>query len=258
VTRYALLLFTWLAVLAVIVYFWIVDGSSPSVWLWIILAALSVIPLADRLKVGSWFDFRKKGKDNDKEIHELQERVTNIGNINVQLQSQEAARAFAESMFSKPVPNELETAGELTEEHKELITFIYNADKALAIVQPLVEVLYVTVLGELGKQVVGSEEWDKTASKVLGMSLLSMIAELKVNAHKVFNFKDGEKKFKALFEPVESLIRIREDIDKTDAKPPSREEAIKLVGKVFYASGFLTGMFTAGMSALVMIVRKRS
>jgi len=248
-----------LAVLAAIVYFWIVDGSSPSVWLWIIIAALSVIPLADRLKVGNWFDFRKKGIDNDKAINQLQERVTNIGNINVQLQSQEAARAFAESMFSKPVPtSELDTAGKFTEEHKELITFIYNADKALAIVQPLVEVLCVTVSGELEKQVVGSEEWDKTASKVMYMSLLLMIAELKVNAHKVFNFKDGEKKFKALLEPIESLIRIREDIDKTGAKPPSREEAINLVGKVIYASGFLTGMFTAGMSALVMIVRKRS
>ena len=257
-TQYALLLFTWLAVLAAIVYFWIVDGSSPSVWLWIILAALSVIPLSQRLRLGSWFDFRKKGKDNDKEINELRERVTNIGNINVQLQSQEAARAFAESMFSKPVPNQLETAGELTEEHKELITFIYNADKVLAIVKPLVEVLYVTVFGELEKQVVGSEEWEKTALKVSDMSLLSMIAELKVNAHKVFNFKDGEKKFKALFEPIESLIRIREDMDKTHVKPPSREEAINLVTKVMYASGYLTGMFTACMSALVMIVRKRS
>ncbi|MFC2032391.1 hypothetical protein ACFLUS_03380 [Chloroflexota bacterium] len=104
----------------------------------------------------------------------------------------------------------------------------------------------------------GSSEWDNATSKVLDISLLSMIVELKVNAHKVFDCKDGEKKFKALFEPIESLIRIREDIDKTDAKLPSRKEAISFVGKVYNASGFLTGMFTAGMSALVMIVRKRS
>ncbi|MFA5317153.1 MAG: hypothetical protein WC369_07025 [Dehalococcoidales bacterium] len=256
--RYCLLAITWVILLAANIYLWIQDATNPNIWIWIILAALSVIPLADSLKIGSWFDFRKKGAVKEKEINELQERVMNIGNINVQLQSQEAAQAFAESMFSKPVPNELQTAGELTEEHKELITFLSSADKALDMLKPLVEVLYVTVFGKLEKQVLGSEEWDKLASKVRGLSLLSMIAELKVNAHKVFDFKDGEKKFKELFEPVESLIRIREDIDKTDAKPPSRKEAINLVGKVFNASGFLAGMFTAGMSALVMIVCKRS
>ena len=91
--RYALLLFTWLAVLAAIVYFWIVDVSSPRVWLWIILAALSVIPLADRLKVGSWFDFRKKGKNSDEENSEPQERITNIGNINAHIQGASATAA---------------------------------------------------------------------------------------------------------------------------------------------------------------------
>ncbi|MFC2032392.1 hypothetical protein ACFLUS_03385 [Chloroflexota bacterium] len=103
--RYCLLVITWILLLTANIYLWIRDDINPNIWLWIILAALSVIPLADRLKVGSWFDFRKKGKDNDKEINELQERITNIGNINVQLQSQEAARAFAESMFSESVPN---------------------------------------------------------------------------------------------------------------------------------------------------------
>jgi hypothetical protein len=256
--RYVLLLLTWLAVLAAIIYFWIVDGTTPNIWLWVIIGALSIIPLADRLKLGSWFDFRKKGKNNDKEISELKERITNIGNINVQLQSQEAAQAFAESMFAKPVPPKLEKAEELTEEDKEIITFIYNADKVLGEVRPLVEILYVAVMGELEKQVVRSKEWDKISSKALRMSLLSMIAELKVNAYKVFDFKDGEKKFKELFEPIESLIRMREDVDKTNAKPPPKEDAIKLVGKVLNTCGFLTGMFTDGMSVLVMMVRKRS
>ena len=79
-----------------------------------------------------------------------------------------------------------------------------------------------------------------------------------MNAHKVFDFTGGEKKFRGLFEPVESVIRIREDVDKTDAKPPSREEAINLVSEVFKASWFLSGLFAAGMSALVMIVHKPS
>ena len=256
--RYCLLVITWLLVLAANIYLWIRDDTNPNIWLWIILAVLSLIPLTGRLKIGSWFDYRKRVNGVDQEMPTTQERITNIGNLNIQLQGEEAARAFAERLIPYSEPEKLTEAEELTKEDKEAITFIYNADKALAIVEPLVKVLHVTVLGELEKQVVGSEEWNKTASKVSDMSLLSMIAELKVNAHKVFNFKDGEKKFRALFEPIESLIRMREDIDKTDAKPPSREEAINLVGKVIYASGFLTGMFTAGMSALVMIVRKRS
>lgn len=252
--RYCLLVITWLIILAVNIFLY----SSTNIWLWCILAVLSVIPIAERLKVGSWFDFRKKGKDEEEQTNKLQERVTNIGNINVQLQNEEAARAFAESMFTEPVPNELETAGELTEEHKEFITFFYNVDKALSTLRPLVEALYVTVSGELEKRAVRSKEWNKIGSEVHDMDLLSILAKLKVHTHEVFDFEDGEKKFKSLFEPVERLIRIREDVEKNDAKTPSKKEAIALVGKVFYACGFITGMFTAGMSELVAITRKRS
>ena len=143
--RYGLLVITWIILLTANIYLWIRDDTNPNIWLWIILAVLSVIPLADRLKVGSWFDFRKKGKDNGKEINELQERITNIGNINVQLQSQEAAQAFAERLIPYSQPEKLTEAEQLTQENKELITFIYNADQAIASLLPLLRVLYVQI-----------------------------------------------------------------------------------------------------------------
>ncbi|GAH80235.1 unnamed protein product, partial [marine sediment metagenome] len=53
------------------------------------LAVLSVIPLAERFKIGSWFDFRKRVNSVDEETTKTQERITNIGNLNIQIQGEE-------------------------------------------------------------------------------------------------------------------------------------------------------------------------
>lgn len=255
-TQYVLLLFTWLAVLAAIVYFWIVDGSSPSVWLWIILAALSVIPLSQRLKVGSWFDFRKKGKEDDKQINERQEHVINIGNINVQLQSEQTAQAFAERLIPYSKPEKLTGAEQLTQEDKEVITFIYNVDQAIASLLPLLRVLYVQIDEKLSGLKLGSQEWNKQSSTVLDKDILFLMQEIKEHATKVLPFKDSKEKFTELFEPVEKLAKLRLAMDEKDAKPPTEEEAKALVAKVYHASGFLSGMFSVGMFALFAIGRQ--
>ncbi len=256
-THYVLLSFTWLAVLAAIVYFWIVDGSSPSVWLWIILAVLSVIPLSERLKLGNWFDFRKKGKDNDKQINEWQERVTNIGNINVQLQNEEAVQAFAERLIPYTQPEKLTGAEQLTQEDKEAVTFIYTADQAIASLLPLLRVLYGQIDAKLSGWKLGSLEWKKQSSTVLDKDILFLMQEIKEHATTALPSKGSKKKLTELFKPVEKLVELRLAMDEKNAKPPAEKEAKALVAKVYYASGYLTGMFSAGMFALYAIVRQK-
>lgn len=62
--RYLLLALTWAIILSVNIYLLVRDDTSPIVWLWFVLAGLAVIPIAERLKIGNWFDFSKRAKDD--------------------------------------------------------------------------------------------------------------------------------------------------------------------------------------------------
>lgn len=248
--KYTLIGLTWILILCANVYLWIKDDTNPNVWLWIILAVLSVIPLAGRLKIGSWFDFRKRDNNVGQEMATTQERITNIGNLNIQLQGEEAARAFVERLIPYSEPERLDETEELTKADKEAITFIYNVDKAIASLLPLLRVLYIIITSALSGLKLGSQEWKEKSFPILDKDILFLMQEIKEHAPKVFTFKDSEKKFVELFEPVEKLIKLRSAIDEKDAKPPTEEEAKALVEKVYYAGGFLSGMFAVGMSIL--------
>lgn len=248
--RYCLLAITWLIVLAANIYLLIKDDTDPNVWLWIILAVLSVLPFTGRLKVGSWFDFLKRGNSIGEGMTTTQGSVTNIGNLNVQLPSEEAARAFAERLIPYSEPKELTETGELTKEDKEAITFIYNVDKAIASLLPLLRVLYIVIAEELSGLEIGGKEWKEKSHHVLDKDILFLMQGIKEHAPKVFNMKNGENKFVELFEPVEKLIKLRSTMDEEDAKPPTEKEAKALVAEVYYASGYLTGMFSVGISLL--------
>ena len=58
---YALLVGTWLLLLAIILHLWLVQDMEPSIWLLVLLAAISFVPLAARLKIGNWIDFTRQG-----------------------------------------------------------------------------------------------------------------------------------------------------------------------------------------------------
>ncbi len=249
-TRYILLAVTWCLVLASIIYFWGMDETQPHVALWVILAVLSLIPIAERLKLGNWFEFGKKGSHVKDEVTEKQESIVNIGSLNLELANEEAARAFAERLIPYSEPKELTETEELTKEDKEAITFIYNVDKAIASLLPLLRVIYIVIADELSGLKIGGKEWKEKSYHVLDKDILFLMQGIKEHAPKVLNMKNGENKFVELFEPVEKLIKLRSAMDEEDAKPPTKKEAKALVVKVYYASGFITGMFSVGISLL--------
>lgn len=254
--RYILLALTWCLVSASIIYLWVTDGTPPHVALWAILVVISLIPIAGRLKIGNWFEFRKKPDSEDKGILTEQERIVNIGNLNIELSNEDAARAFAERILPESKGEQFPLTETLTEEDKEVITFIYNADKAMASLLPLLRIMYLNMLIEIEKIPAQPKKLADRMSNIVNMDTLSLITEFKKNAPKILKFKDSRKQFKELLEPVETLLKLRKAIDDGKASPPPEEEAKKLVKKVHYASGFLSGIVSQGLAILFSLVRK--
>jgi len=245
--RYILLALTWCLVLASIIYFWVTDGTPPHVVLWAILAVISLIPIAERLKIGNWLEFRKKPDSGDKGILTEQERMVNIGYLNLELTSEETARAFAKSL----VP---ESKEELTEENKQLIEFIYNSDQAIASILPLLRIWYVAI----EVKVKNKPAIPKELVKVMDIDTLSLVKEVKANAAKILTFKDSDKELEELLTPAERLIMLREAIDENTASPPAVEEAKKLVRDVYKATNFLAGAVSQAMVILLTQPRRKT
>lgn len=249
-SRYILLVIAWIFLLIVNIILWVNNGS-PNIVALGFLAVLSIVPVVDWLKIGNWFEFGKKGRHVKDEATARDERIISVGQqINLELTSEEAARAFAERLIPYSEPKELTETEELTKEDKEAITFIYNVDQAIASLLPLLRVLYIAIAEELSGLEIGGKEWKEKSHHVLDKDILFLMQGIKEHAPKVFNMKNGENKFVELFEPVEKLIKLRSAIDEEDAKPPPEKETKALVSKVYYASGYITGMFSVGISLL--------
>lgn len=253
--RYTLLVLAWIFLLVINIILW-VNNDSPNIVALGILAALSIVPVVDWLKIGNWVEFGKKGRHVKDEVTAKEERIISIGSINLELPNEEAARAFAEHLIPYSEPKELTETEELTKEDKETITFIYNVDQAIASLLPLLRVLYVLIDEKLSGLKLGSQEWNKQNSSVLDKDILFLMQEIKEHATKAFLIKDSKEKFTELFEPVEKLVKLRLVMDEKDAKPPTEEEAKALVGKVYQAGYFLSGMFSVGMYTLLTMGRQ--
>ena len=237
--RYILLAFAWLLVLASIVYFWAKYDAQPPVALWVIFAILTLIPFADILKIGNWFEFRRKSNKNDKVTSNIQDKIINIANLNVQITSEDAAQAFTKSLFP-------ESKEELTEENKHLIEFIYNADQAIASIVPLLQIWY----GFVEIKVKNRPATPKQLAKATHADNLSLVKTVKEHAPKILGNKNINTKFQDLLESVERLIILRKAIDDSTTSPPPVEEAKKIVLDVYQASNYLAGMTSAAVAVL--------
>ena len=109
VLRYALLGGTWLFLVAIIVQQWLVQDVEPSIWLLVLLAVISLVPLAARLRIGNWLDFTKKVDTLTGEVNTAKEQIRDLQIALVSKQSQqqwnvflsgaESAKAFAEILL---------------------------------------------------------------------------------------------------------------------------------------------------------------
>lgn len=236
--RYGLLVLAWIFLLVINVLLWVNQGS-PNIVALGIFAALSLVPIVDWMKIGNWFEFGKKGSHVKDEVTEKQESIVSIGSLNLELASEEAARAFAETLVPK-------SKEDLSEENKQVIEFIYNADQAIASVLPPLQIMYSSTKVVLENR----PPTPKELAKLIDVDTLSLIRELKVSAPKLFKMKESEKKFEELLLPVERLVNLRTAFDENEASMPSIEEAKELVRQVYYTSGFLSGMAAQALTVL--------
>ena len=88
---YALLVATWIVIVAIIVYLWVAKALEPPFWSFIILLAIAVVPLAARVRIGHWFDFTRKVEQLTQDVNsnkkDIQQLGTQLTNISSQLQN---------------------------------------------------------------------------------------------------------------------------------------------------------------------------
>lgn len=268
---YILLVCTWLLFLGLIIYLRFIKGLEPPTALLILLVIVALIPLAERLKIGDWFDFTRKVEGLGKEVSSTKKELSEIRNMltvnirgqqqfNISLQNEETARAFAESMSLK---SEAQYPPSTTQEDedaffsektspadKQRFFFIKVADEAIASAKPILDVLYDARLTKQQKDV------SPRKKQFLGKDLLSIIEELQTDWSDTFDV--GKDKAPKYLESIRTLIKVRHDVAETTIDPPSVEEGRRLLRDASYAIGYFSGMISAGFSTfLIMFWPKR-
>jgi len=264
---YILLVCTWLLFLGLTLYLRLGKELQPPTVLLIFLVIVALIPLAERLKIGDWFDFTRRVESLGKEVSSTKKELSEIRNmltvnirgqqqLNISLQNEEAARAFAESMSltteaqyppsSTQKDEDAFFSKKITPIDRQRFLFAEAADKAIASAEPILKILYDARLPKLQEGV-----WPRK-ERNLGEDLLSVIEELQTDwSDTIVVRKDKAPKY---LESIKTLIKVRHDVTETTIDPPSVEEAKQLLRDAGYAIGYLSGMICAGFCAFLMMI----
>jgi len=264
VLSYALLIATWIFLIAIIVYLWVAKALEPPYWSFIILLAVAALPLASRLRIGNWFDFTKKVdgltqevNSNKKEIQQLSTQITNISsqlqNVMLTKQAQhqivanlpnpETAKAFAQSFAISPDSLYPPPAAKLnTKEDRNVLYFLWAADKVIFSAQLILMAIYVFAVSFLE----GNESVieDKRAFQPLKL----LIRQLR----QIYDKYGQEEPFPLVKEPtyqhlntLENLIDLRESIAQGKLPPPTTKEGQDIISKATMAVYQLSGILSA-------------
>lgn len=250
--RYILLAVTWAILLSYIIYLLARNNGNVNIWLWIMLGCLSVIPIAERLKIGNWFDFNKK---ENTQVENKDDKVK-ISNYNISLLSEESARAFAECMKSDTNSkyikenSALEKAiakknDKITIDEKELLRvyFIDAADNAIFSLIPLLQAIYSTTIT---KRFCRFAEY-----KEMSLDILKLLDEVEKYAPDVYTFKNSKSTFSELLAPVRELVILRNDVESKKNEPPDVKKGRKLIDSTYKTTSYFLGMVSTGLSVLV-------
>lgn len=254
--RYALLVVTWLFIGVIVIHLWIVRGGDPPIPLLVILAAISLIPLAARLKIGNWLDFTKKvehlsadvssAKD---QIHQMSTQLTNVSNLvntflvskqsqqqwNISLINEEVLKAFADAMPPRreelyPPPDVKKTS----DPSLMSVYWVWSADETIALAIPSLWAFYATNKSLREHRRIKAEE------VIGGETRLSIIQKIRDDMKWLLEGKQGEQ-FEEHLQSLETLYKVREDVYKGDSEPPSEEEGAELLKKGHMAAMFFLG-----------------
>jgi len=263
---YILLVCTWLLFLGLIIYLRFIKGLEPPTALLVLLVIVAIIPLADRLKIGNWFDFTRKVESLNREVSSTKKELSEIKNMltvnirgqqqfNISLINEEAARAFGETM-ARTFEAEYPPSGTQEEEDaffskkmspidRQRFFFTEAADRIIDSAEPILNILYEA---RLSKQQKGVSPRKK---RIFGEDLLSAIEELQTDWSDTINVgKDNAPKY---LESIKTLIKVRHDVAETTMAPPSVEEAKQLLIDAGSAVWYFSGMITVGFSVFLMM-----
>lgn len=251
---YLLLVCTWLFIAGLIVVLWVIHGLNPPIALLIPLVIVALVPLAERLKIGDWFDFTRKVDSLSKEVTSTKSEVREIKNmvtsvrssiqgqqqVNISLVSEKGGQDFAERMMRKTeeqhLPSSIQKEGLVG---GDTFFFIYAADKLIAEATPLMQILYDSMLTK-------QKHKEPETEQVLGKDMIFVLEELQRDWDDVY--ASNPSKCRQNLEYIKTLIKLREDVSEGNVEPPSVEEWKKILRDASHATGYFHGFITAGFT----------
>lgn len=266
-----LLVCTWLFLLGLVIYFGPIKGLEPPTVPLVLLVIIALIPLAERLKIGNWFDFTRKVENLSKEVSSTQEEVRGLHSLlsasmmniqgqqqfNISLPSEKAVRAFTESMSRMQYPNgsmkvidsvgeDAFFSGKVSPTDRRRFTLMNVAQLAIASARPVVMMLYDATLTKQEHKI---RDLPPSSDK----DLVSIIEELQRDWGNTFGTsKDSTTKIQEHLESIKTLFRLYEDLDKKNIEPTPIEEWSKLIAAANEAAGYLAGYTSAILSTVYL------
>lgn len=267
---YSLLVCTWLFIAGLIVFLLVIHGLNPPIALLIPLVIVALVPLAERLKIGDWFDFTRKVDNLSKELSSTKSEVREIKNmvmsvrsnvqgqqqVNISLVGEKGGQAFAaeQVMLRKPeeqhLPSSIQKEGLVGED---TFFFIDAADQLIAQATPLMRILYSTLLAKQKQKRPETEQ-------ILDKDMISLLEELHRDWDDVYASNTSTSQ--QYLEHIKTLIKLREDVNEANVEPPSVEEGGKILGDATYATwyfaGFISAIFEASIApSMIRETRKK-
>jgi len=267
--RYALLIGTWLIILAVIIYSWVIDNQQPSVPLLILLAAISVIPLASRLRIGNWFDFTRKLESLEGDVSEAKHEILNLNTqitslnsivhtsiMSKQAQSQlianlpnpETARAFAESMV--PPPDTLYPPHSISEaepKQDNVIYFLWSADEIIAQAGSSLSSYYGFIFTVIERRYFHKSEDAHASLEIIIQKMKNLCTQ---DLHRVPLL---QKESMPYLDALQRLIELRRSVASGESEPPTIEEGQKILSDASTAAWFFTGTVIGCLETLAFL-----
>lgn len=259
---------SWLIVLFFLLYPFFKDNVTPNFWLLLILVVLPLLMLAQKLKIGSFFDFSK----SDSPPH--QTPITIGQQINLSVMGQESAKAFAELITADLEHQTKQLNSSFQNKYSNYIRLNHSIDLILITSLPTIRAYYSFIMTMVQDKPLNIS--DESLKKSMGIefaiallpekeidysSVLLLIEKIQANIKSVF--ASSTEELALCFSNIRKLIELRTSIASTAEELKFNEEtfnilleAVKSAGSL---SGFLSGnweMLRLSMKTLLQLTNK--
>lgn len=269
--RYALLVAAWLLLLSLILHSWLARDEDAPVAIIALLAAISLIPLAARIRIGNWFDFTKKVDNLETELNAAKQNISQLSAqlttlsadvhsamLTTQAQQQivanlpdpETAKAFAQSL-TPPAEKLYPPPGARDARRKSgnVTYFLWAADEIIASAKPSLQAYYLFAINMLeGTSILGSPQVHQPTE--------SMIHEMRrictEDKRPIPILRDEALPH---LDALERLISLRQSVATGDEDAPSIQEGRIILSEAAKAAGFFGGAVAANADIFAIVLR---